>query len=80
MSGEGYAVGMEDSLPRIEQAIGEMKPQESSFTETGASAGSFINQPTINVYPSEGQDEMAIAEEVMKQMDDDYARKEAQWR
>lgn len=80
MSGEGYALGMEDSLPRIEHAIGEIKPQESSFTETKASAGSFVNQPTINVYPSEGQDEMAIAEEVMKQMDDDYARKEAQWR
>lgn len=80
MSGEGYAIGMEDSLPRIEHAIGEIKPQESSFTETKASAGSFVNQPTINVYPSEGQDEMAIAEEVMKQMDDDYARKEAQWR
>lgn len=80
MSGEGFAIGMEDSLPRIEQAISEMKPEESSFTEAKASSGSFINQPTINVYPSEGQDEMAIAEEVMKQMDDDYARKEAQWR
>lgn len=80
MSGEGFAIGMEDTLPRVEQAVQEMKPQENTFTGGTATTGSFVNQPTINVYPSEGQDEMAIAEEVMKQMDDDYARKEAQWR
>lgn len=80
MSGEGFAVGMEDALPRIERAAEEMKPQESVFAGGVSSAGSFVNQPTINVYPVEGQDEVTIAEEVMKQMDEDYARKEAQWR
>ena len=80
MSGEGYAIGMEDSLPRIEAAIADMKPQEDTFTEAKASSGSYVNQPTINVYPSEGQDEMAIAEEVVKQIDEDYDRKAAQWR
>lgn len=79
MSGEGYAIGMEDSLPRIEQAISEMKPQESSFAEEKVTSSSFISQPTFNIYATEGQSEEAIAEEVIKKMDEDYARKENIW-
>jgi len=79
MSGEGYAIGMEDSLPRIEQAISEMKPQESSYAEEKVTSSSFISQPTFNIYATEGQSEEAIAEEVIKKMDEDYARKENIW-
>lgn len=80
MSGEGFAIGMEDTLPRIEQAVGEMKPQESTFSNGKVSAGNFVNQPTINVYPSEGMDEMAIAEEVQNRLNETYENKESAWR